>query len=125
LTPHDANEGFRTGGRAGGGAQPDPLAAIDDPNKALRMKLLAVPKLRQQYLAYVGDIAEKWLDWNRLGPAVEQYRTLIASDVAQDTRKLDTTEAFALGIYGPTDGSAASVEFGTYNPGSRLYSPHP
>ena len=102
LTPHDANEGFRTGGRGGSGAQPDPLAAMDDPNKALRHKLLAVPSLRTRYLAYVGDIADKWLDWQRLGPRVELYKKLIEADVASDTRKLDTVEAFASGIYGPS-----------------------
>jgi hypothetical protein len=101
LTPHDANEGFRTG--RGGGAQPDPLAALDDPNKALRHKLLASPALRRRYLAYVGDIADKWLDWNRLGPLVEKYKTLIAADVERDTRKLDTAEAFTHGIYGAPD----------------------
>ena len=103
LTPHDANEGFRTGGRGGSGVQPDPLSVLDDANKALRHKLLAVPKFRQQYLAYVGDIAEKWLDWNRLGPLVEKYKTLIAADVERDTRKLDTMEAFTAGIYGAAD----------------------
>jgi hypothetical protein len=87
------NEGFRSGGR-GGGAQPDPLVALDDANKALRHKLLAVPALRARYLAYMGEIAEKWLDWSRLGPIVERYQKLIADDVARDTRKLDTTEAF-------------------------------
>jgi hypothetical protein len=105
LTPHDANEGFRTGGRGGGGAQPDPLTALDDPNKALRHKLLVVPKFRQQYLAYVGDIAEKWLAWERLGPLVDRYRALIEADVARDTRKLDTTEAFTTGVYGAADGT--------------------
>lgn len=105
LLPHDANEGFRTGGRAGGGAQPDPLVALDDTNKALRHKLLAVPALRDRYLAYVGEIADKWLDWQRLGPSVERYRALIADDVARDTRKLDTTEAFQTGVYGLPDGS--------------------
>lgn len=98
LTPHDANEGFRAG--RGGGAQPDPLAAMDDPNKALRHKLLAAPALRQRYLAYVGDIADRWLDWKRLGPVVERYRTLIAADVERDTRKLAETAAFAAGIDG-------------------------
>jgi hypothetical protein len=107
LTPHDANEGFRTGGRGGSGVQPDPLSALDDPNKALRHKLLAVPKFRQQYLAYVGDIAEKWLDWNRLGLLVEKYKGLIAADVERDTRKLDTTEAFTVGLYGAADGTPA------------------
>jgi len=103
VTPHDANEGFRAGGR--GGVQLDPLTAVDDPNKALRHKLLAVPDLRTRYLAYVGDIAEKWLDWQRLGPMVERYQKLIAADVARDTRKLDTTEAFTTGVHG--DGQAA------------------
>ena len=101
LTPHDANEGFRTGGRGGSGAQPDPLAAMDDPNKALRHRLLASPTLRTRYLAYVGDIADNWLDWQKLGPRVEMYRTLIEADVAKDSRKHDTIEAFTSGIYGP------------------------
>jgi hypothetical protein len=105
LTPHDANEGFRTGGRGGGAAQPEPLVALDDPNKALRHKLLAVPRLRDEYLRYVGDIADKWLDWTRLGPLVEQYRRLIGDEIARDTRKLDTTEAFTTGVYGPADGT--------------------
>lgn len=96
----DANEGFRTGGRAGGAAQPDPLTTLDDPNKALRHKLLAVPGLRDRYLKYIGDIAERWLDWNRLGPMVEKYQRLIAADVSLDTRKLDSTEAFRTGVYG-------------------------
>ena len=104
LTLHDANEGFRAGGR-GGAAQPDPLAAMDDPNKALRRRLLAVPSLRTRYLRYVGDIADKWLDWTRLGPVVARYEKLIAADVERDTRKLDTTEAFRVGIYGLADGS--------------------
>ena len=105
VTLHDANEGFRIGGRAGGAGQPEPLTTLDDPNKALRQKLLAVPQWRQKYLAYMGDIAEKWLDWNRLGALVARYEKLIAVDVAQDTRKLDSTEAFTLGIYGPADGT--------------------
>jgi hypothetical protein len=98
VTPHDANEGFRA--RGANAAQPDPLVNLTDPNKALRHKLLASPALRDRYLRFIGDIAEKWLDWNRLGPLVDRYRELIADDVAKDTRKHDTTEAFTTGIYG-------------------------
>jgi hypothetical protein len=105
LTPHDANEGFRTGGRGGGADQPEPLTTLDDTNKALRHKLLAAPGLRTRYLRYVGEIADKWLDWQRLGPLVERYQKLIADDVARDTRKLDSTEAFATGVYGTADGT--------------------
>jgi hypothetical protein len=104
---HDVNEGLRSSGRAGGpGAQPDPLVALDDTNKALRHKLLAVPALRDRYLAYVGDIAERWLDWNNLGPMVEAYRNLIGDDIARDTRKHDSADAFTLGIFGTPDSTA-------------------
>ncbi len=76
---------------------PEPLA--------LRHKLLAVPALRKRYLAAVGDIADKWLDWERLGPLVERYQRLMADDVARDTRKLDTTAAFTTGVFGAGDGT--------------------
>jgi hypothetical protein len=99
FTPHDANEGFRATA-ANNGVGPDPLIGLTDPNKSLRSKLLAVPALRDRYLRYVGEIAETWLDWNRLEPLVLRYRSVIADEVARDTRKLDTTEAFTTGVYG-------------------------
>lgn len=100
--PHDVNEAFR--GR-GDGSMPDPLVALDDANKALRRRLLAVPALRTRYLRYVGEIAETWLDWTRLGPLVDGYVALIEAEVAQDTRKHFPTAAFREGIYGAPDGA--------------------
>jgi hypothetical protein len=89
------------GGRGmGGGGAPvdgvklDPLYIANDPNKALASKLLAVPALRQRYLGYVRDIAQTWLDWNKLGPIAESYHNLIADDVKRETRKLESTEDF-------------------------------
>jgi len=99
--PHDVNEAFRGRGDAGA---PDPLVALDDTNKALRRRLLAVPALRTRYLRYVGEIAETWLDWERLGPLVDHYVALIEPDVLRDTRKLSPAEAFRAGIYGAVDG---------------------
>lgn len=83
------------------GLELDPLVAVSDPNKVLLNKLLAVPALRERYLSYVHDIADKWLDWNRLGPIAEQYHALIADEVARDTRKLDSTEAFEESLTAP------------------------
>jgi hypothetical protein len=102
----DVNEAFRA---RGNGAAPDPLFALTDTNKALRSRLLAVPALRARYLGYVGEIAERWLDWNRLGPMVERYRTLIEADVARDTRKLTTTDAFRAAFGAEGDSSAATL----------------
>lgn len=76
------------------GVELDPLFAANDENKPLISKLLAVPALRERYLNYVRDIADKWLDWQKLGPIARQYHVLIANDVRDDTRKLDTTDAF-------------------------------
>ena len=76
------------------GVRLDPLAAAPDENKPLISKLLAVPALKERYLAYVRDIAEKHLDWNKLGPIAERYHNLIAPVVREETRALDTTEAF-------------------------------
>lgn len=98
VTPHDANEGFR-GGRDGSSG-PDPLIELNNPLKALRSKLLADPECRRRYLVYVGDIAEKWLDWDRLGPIISQLESLIQDEVAIDTRKHDTAKSFHQGIYG-------------------------
>ena len=50
------------------GVELDPLVMANDPNKPLISKLLAVPSLRTRYLGYIRDIAEKWLDWKKLGP---------------------------------------------------------
>jgi hypothetical protein len=80
------------------GVELDPLFAANDESKPLISKLLAVPSLRARHLAYVRDIAEKWLDWNKLGPIAERYHSLIAAEVKADTRKLESTEAFIQGL---------------------------
>ena len=82
----------------GGGPDLDPLIGLTDESKPLRAKLLAVPALRAKYLEYVRGIADKWLDWNRLGPLARKYHELIADDVRIDTRKLRTNEEFDGGL---------------------------
>jgi len=79
----------------------------------LLSKLLAVPSLRARYLGYVRDIAEKWLDWNKLGPLAKQYQAVIVEAVKADTRKLDSTEAFFSGV----DGVTQTQTQGGFGPG--------
>lgn len=85
-------------GAGAGIASVDPLAGADDPSKPLLSALLAVPSLRQRYLGYMADLAERGLDWKTLEPVVARYRSLIEAEVAADTRKLDTTEAFRVSV---------------------------
>ncbi|HMJ92158.1 MAG TPA: CotH kinase family protein, partial [Candidatus Acidoferrum sp.] len=94
--PGGPGGGANRGGRGPGnpvrvnGVELDPLAMANDAEKPLISKLLAVPALRERYLGNVRDIADKWLDWNRLGPIAEQYHSLIAEHVKADTRKLSS-----------------------------------
>lgn len=98
------------GGPRTSGVELDPFVAINDTTKPLLSKLLAVPSLKNRYLGYIRDIADKWLDWNKLGPMAQQYHTLIAADVKADTRKLFSVDAFISGL---TDGGTNSSSQGS------------
>jgi len=112
VMPQDSNETLREvemmggrgfgGGGAGGGERPSgvklpPFTGADDPEKALYL-LTKVPALRARYLSYVREIAEKWLDWDRMGPLARQLQGVIADSIKTDNRKLDTTENFISGL---------------------------
>jgi hypothetical protein len=109
VIPGDMNETFSDGGRGFGfgGVPPsavlDPLVGLNDTSKPLRSKLLAVPALRTRYLGYVRQIAEKWLDWKRLGPLAERYQAIIAGEVREDSRKLDSFSEFPADLPGGGD----------------------
>ena len=101
VLPYDFNEtmgvdgpGARRGGFGHGGPMLEPLVGIDDVSKPLRSKLLAVPALRERYLGYVREIADKWLDWKAVEPRVKDYQALIEADVKADGRKLYSFESF-------------------------------
>lgn len=109
--------GPRFGGPKIKGVELDPLFAASDTNKPLISKLLAVPALKARYLAHVRSIAEKWLDWSRLGPVAQKYHDLIAAEVAADTRKLDSTEDFvkSLTLDIQSEGPGPGVTIGLKN----------
>lgn len=82
------------GGPGGGGIDLDPLMVSDAARMPLRSRLLAVPELRSRYLKYVRQIADQSLDWNDVEPFIARQSKLIESEVAADTRKLESLEAF-------------------------------
>jgi spore coat protein CotH len=101
-----------------GNVKLDPFSGLDDKEKPLISRLLAVPALRARYAGYVKEIATDWLDWQKLGPLATRYQALIAADVKADTRKLDSLEAFEQGLAtdakgerrGPGGGSGMSLK---------------
>ena len=62
--------------------------------------MLAVPSLKEKYLAHVKQIAEESLDWGKLGPVVAQYEKLIAKEIEADTKKLSSYAAFQQTVSG-------------------------
>ncbi len=90
--------GFGMGGDASSSTMLDPMAGASDYDKPLLSRLLAVPSLKKRYFGYIRDIAENWMDWSKIEPMVEQYKSLIAADIEKDTRKNSTTAAFYSGI---------------------------
>lgn len=92
------------------GVKLDPLFSVSDASKPLINRALAVPEYRSRYLRYVREIADKALDWQRLGPIAERLHAAIEPIVKSDGRKLDSYEDFksSLKLNG-SSGSAISI----------------
>lgn len=106
VIPHDMNEALGVDGDV----ELDPLDGLDDTTKPLRSKLLAVPEYRERYLEYVREIADRWMDWERVGPLVRSYQNVIEDAVAADTRKLYPTEEFHQQLNGSGDSLKAFLD---------------
>ena len=110
LISHDNNESIRfarsgRGGPGGGGpggwswgnltnGMVSPVAHEDNPSRPLIHRLLSNPQWRARYLAHVRTVVNEWLDWNVLGPIVNEYMALIDAEVQQDDKKLYRYEEF-------------------------------
>ncbi|HEY5961085.1 MAG TPA: CotH kinase family protein, partial [Polyangiaceae bacterium] len=102
LIPHDVDETFNvfeTGpGESRVGIELDPLAGADNPERPLIAKLLSVPVWRRRYLSLLLNMAEKWLNWERLSPIVSAHERMIREELQRDTRKLTTFGEFSAGL---------------------------
>ena len=102
LLQHDGNEVLN---RPGGPGIPRDMDATelplyhegDNPGRPIVHRLLSNPVFRARYTAHVRTIVEEWLTWDRIGPVVAQYRSLIADEVEKDVRKESSYEDFDLG----------------------------
>ena len=110
LVPHDNNESFRFGreGRGGpGGGGPggwswgdlengmvSPVTHEGSATRPLINRLLSNPEWRARYLAHVRTVVDEWLDWEVLGPIVNEYQALIDTEVQQDDKKLYSYQDF-------------------------------
>ncbi|MBM4063601.1 MAG: hypothetical protein FJ265_21250, partial [Planctomycetes bacterium] len=66
--------------------------------RPLMSRLWAVPQLRERYLAHVRTMVDEWFSWAVLQPRIAAYQSLIAAEVAADTKKLYSTAAFTSNV---------------------------
>ncbi|QQS29275.1 MAG: CotH kinase family protein [Sphingobacteriales bacterium] len=71
-----------------------PFYHANDANFALLNRLLAVPELRQRYLAHVRTIINQSLEQTQANTRIDYYYSLISTLVQNDTKKLYTFTAF-------------------------------
>lgn len=86
---HDGNESFGTSR-----AQLNPLQGVGNPNRPVLSRLLAVPELRQRYLAHLRTVLDESFRVEAIAPLVERHRALIEDALARDTRRGFTMAAF-------------------------------
>jgi Ca2+-binding EF-hand superfamily protein len=111
ITPYDTNEtftamggkgpkgpggGFGKGpkeGGKGGGYGLNPFVGINNARTPL-YRLLTVPTLKAKYAENMRILANEELDWKKLKPVLDGFRTLIEKEVELDTRKLYSLAEF-------------------------------
>lgn len=106
--PPEGGRGFPGSFGGSGGLELDPLVGLDSQRMPLRSRILAVPAYRQKYLHYLRALAAVSLHSDRLAPVIARYRALLAEEVAADTRKLSSLDAFLAATAPAADGPPAS-----------------
>ncbi len=91
LMQYDGNESMST-------ANWSIFYRADDSSVPVMYRLLSIPKYRQRYLAHVRTILNDYFTEDLLNAKIDAYRALIEGEVAADTKKLYTTQAFQSGI---------------------------
>lgn len=78
----------------------DPFYHADDPRYPLLYKLLAVPAIRQRYLAHYRTILREVYNPEFLHPVIDAYAALVDSAVKADPKRPVTYEAFTAAVAG-------------------------
>jgi spore coat protein CotH len=102
------------------GLKLDPLFAANDRSKPLIHRLLSVHEYRLKYQSYVREIAEKSLNWQRLGPVAERLHAAIEPIVKSDGRKLNSYEEFESSLR-PKGGSSAEISLQRFAVERRMF----
>ena len=74
-----------------------PITHENNRGRPLIKRLLSNPQWRARYLAHVRTVVNEWLEWEVLGPIVNEHIELIDTEVQQDDKKLYGYDEFKNG----------------------------
>jgi hypothetical protein len=95
IFPYDLNESLA------GSTTLDPWYQTTSQYRPAFSKTLPITNWRNRWLAHYRTVAEDTMDWNVLGAVATQFHTMIAADVAADTKKIYTTAQFNTNLTAP------------------------
>ncbi len=87
---HDGNETSVTGSTS-----LSPVEGTSNANRPVISNLLAIPELRQRYLAHLRTVLAESFNLAALSPVIEQYRALSVAAIASDTKKSFTMTTYS------------------------------
>ena len=127
LLQHDGNEVMNIPGGPGmpsglRGPEMEPFYNADNPERPLMFKLFQSPELKARYRHHLKTITEEWIAWDKIGPLVEEYTSLIGDEVKKDVRKHSSFEAFEKGLFKTSsDGRRTKLGLKPFTEGRREF----
>lgn len=106
MFPFDLNEAF---GAGGGSTTTSMWQFTTDVYRPAFTKTINVTQWRNRYIAHYRNIAENSMSWAALGPVITQFQSMIAADVAADTKKIYTTAQFTQNITSTVIGAGGTM----------------
>lgn len=96
IFPFDVNESLA--GETNANFNLSPWYNTTNSRRPLMTRPLQIPRLRARYIAHYRTLLDDYMSWAYMGPWITKYQALIATDVANDTKKIYPTSAFTSNI---------------------------
>ena len=127
LLQHDGNEVMSIPGGPGmpsglRGPELEPFYNADNEDRPLMYKMFQIPHLKARYRHHLKTITEEWITWDKIGPLVNKYASLIGDEIKKDVRKHSSYDAFEKGLIESTsDGRRTKLGLKPFTIGRREF----